>query len=183
MLKSSKEIFEILSKGAFISVNSTDELNRKYYDLIEDDLDAYREYYEGVGFILESGNGYFYFPRTEQKVSMGEKLSRFCVWIDRLDFLKTFNSSFESGYVFTKSKILERISCDLELKEKAPKLYSDKKSHEEIVDKLIDDLSKMGFIEVENEVDGSFRVTAAFHYLEEMVNCLNVVEGADALPE
>ena len=68
MLKSSKEIFEILSKGAFISVNSTDELNRKYYDLIEDDLDAYREYYEGVGFIMESGNGYFYFSRTEQKV-------------------------------------------------------------------------------------------------------------------
>ena len=114
---------------------------------------------------------------------MVDKLSRFCDWIDRLDFLKTFNAAFESGYVFTKSKILERIACDLELKEKAPKLYSDRKKHEEVVDKLVDDLLKIGFVEIENEMDGSYRVTAAFHYLEEMVNCLNVVENADALPE
>lgn len=183
MLKSSKEIFEILSKGSFISVNSTDDANRKYYDLIEDEFYSYKEYYEGVGFVLESGNGYFYFSRAEQRVNMVDKLIRFCDWIDRLDFLKTFDMAFESGYVFTKSKILERISCDLELKEKTGKLYSDRKAHEEVVDKLVDDLLKMGFVEVENEMDGSIRVTAAFHYLEEMVNCLNVVEGADALPE
>ena len=183
MLKSSKEIFEILSKGAFISVNSTNDANRKYYDLLEDDQEANREYYEGVGFVLECGNGYFYFSHAEQRVTMLDKLSRFCDWIDRLDFLKTFNATFESGYVFTKSKILERIACDLELKEKTSKLYNDRKAHEEVVDKLVDDLLKIGFVEIENEMDGSYRVTAAFHYLEEMVNCLNVVEGADALPE
>ena len=63
MLKHSKEIFDILSKGGFISLNSVVQANRNYYDVIEDDFEAYRDYYEGVGFVLESGNGYFYFSR------------------------------------------------------------------------------------------------------------------------
>ena len=183
MLKHSKEIFDILSKGGFISLNSVVQANRNYYDVIEDDFDAYRDYYEGVGFVLESGNGYFYFSRTEPKVNAVDKLARFCDWIDRLDFLKIFNSAFGSGYVFTKAKILERISCDMELKEKVVKLYADKKTHAEVIDKLVDDLVKIGFVEQENELEGSYKVTAAFHYLEEMVNCLNIVEGAtDEVP-
>ena len=105
MLKHSKEIFDILSKGGFLSLNSVVQANRNYYDVIEDGFDAYRDYYEGVGFVLESGNGYFYFSRPEPKVNAVDKLARFCDWIDRLDFLKTFNSAFGSGYVFTKEKI------------------------------------------------------------------------------
>ena len=71
----------------------------------------------------------------------------------------------------------------MELKEKVSKLYADKKTHAEIIDKLVDDLVKIGFVELESELDGSYKVTAAFHYLEEMVNCLNIVEGAiDEVP-
>lgn len=184
MLKSSKEIFEILSKGGFISSNSVLAANRAYFDLIEDDFDAYLEYYGGVGFVLECGDGYYYFSRAEAKVNVVDKLSRFCDWIDRLDFLKTFNAAFASGFVFSKAKILERLSCDMELKDKASKLYSDKKTHSDVVDKLVDDLVKIGFVELENDIENLYKVTAAFHYLEELVNCLNVVEGAQSeIPE
>ena len=159
------------------------QANRNYYDVIEDGFDAYRDYYEGVGFVLESGNGYFYFSRPEPKVNAVDKLARFCDWIDRLDFLKTVNSAFGSGYVLTKAKILERISCDIEQKEKVSIFYADKKTHAEVIEKLVDDLEKIGFVEQENELEGSYKVTAAFHYLEEMVNCLNIVEGAtDEVP-
>ena len=96
-----------------------------------------------------------------------------------MDFLKTFNSAFSSGFVFTKAKILEQISCDMELKDKASKLYADKKAFADIVDKLTDDLMKAGFAELENDLEGLYKVTASFHYLEELVNCLNVVEGAE----
>lgn len=181
MLKNSKEIFEILSKGGFISQNSVNALQRKYFDLLEDDLNSYREYYEGVGFLLESGNGYFYFVRQESRANAVDKLSRFCAWIDRLDFVKTFNSAFEPGFVFTPSKILEQINCDMELKEKALNLYSDKKKSSEIVEKLIDDFVKLGFVEVENDLDGQYRVVAAFRYLEELVCSLNIVETSDEI--
>jgi hypothetical protein len=184
MLKSSKEIFEILSKGGFISSNSVMALNRAYFDLIEEAFEAYQEYYEGVGFILESGNGYYFFSRAEAKLNVVDKLIRFCDWIDRLDFLKTFNAAFDSGFVFSKAKILERLSCDMELKDKVSKLYVDKKTHTDVVDKLVEDLVKIGFVELENEMENTYKVTAAFHYLEEMVNCLNVVEGVQSeIPE
>ncbi|MCQ2285743.1 MAG: hypothetical protein MJZ76_02580 [Bacteroidales bacterium] len=183
MLKNSKEIFDILSRGSFISQNSVDPVTRKYFDLIEDDFNSYKEYYEGVGFVLNGGNGYFYFSRNEIRVFAVDKLTRFCDWIDRLDFLKTYNSAFESGFIFTKTNIQSQISCDMELKDKSSKLYPEKKSNAEIVDKLVEDLVKMGFVELENEMDGAYKVTAAFHYLDEMVNCLNIVEDADEIPE
>ena len=44
MLKRSKEIFDILSKGGFLSLNSVVQANRNYYDVIEDGFDAYRDY-------------------------------------------------------------------------------------------------------------------------------------------
>jgi hypothetical protein len=160
-------------------MNSVSQANRAYFDQIEDDFENYREYYEGIGFVLESGNGYFYFSRHEQRVNAVDKLARFCDWIDRLDFFKTFNSAFGSGFVYTKAKILERISCDMELKDKATKLYADKKAFADVIDRLTDDFVKAGFVELENDLEGLYKVTASFHYLEEMVNCLNIVEGAE----
>ena len=40
-----------------------------------------------------------------------------------------------------------RINCDMELKELAGKLFSEKKSYDEIVEKLISELERMGFVE------------------------------------
>ena len=64
----------------------------------------------------------------------------------------------------------------MELKDKAQHLYIEKLKLDEIVDKLIDDLDKIGFIELENELDGSWKVTSAFHYIEELIDSLIVSE-------
>ena len=175
-MRYTKEIFEILSKGGFISQNSISQQQSHFYDAIEDDFQSYRDYYEGIGFLLEGGNGYYYFSRTENKVELADKVQRLAAWIDRLDFLKTFNSTFGSGFTFRKSNILEKFSSDIELKEKARRLYTDLKTNEEKVDKLIADLDRQGFIELENELDGTYKVTAAFHYIEELIDCLTIIE-------
>ena len=175
-MRYTKEIFEILSKGGFISQNSISQQRSHLYDAIEDDFQSYRDYYEGIGFLLEGGNGYYYFSRTENKVELADKVQRLAAWIDRLDFLKTFNSTFGSGFTFRKSNILEKFSSDIELKEKARRLYTDLKTNEEKVDKLIADLDRQGFIELENELDGTYKVTAAFHYIEELIDCLTIIE-------
>ena len=67
----------------------------------------------------------------------------------------------------------------MELKDKATKLYADKKAFADVIDRLTDDFVKAGFVELENDLEGLYKVTASFHYLEEMVNCLNIVEGAE----
>ncbi len=175
-MRYTQEIFEILSKGGFISQNSISGQRTHLYDAIEDDYQQYREYYEGIGFLLDGGNGYYYFSRTENKVDLADKVQRLAAWIDRLDFLKTFNTAFGSGFTFRKSNILEKFSSDIELKEKAVRLYTDIKTNEEKMDKLISDLDRQGFVELENELDGTYKVTAAFHYIEELIDCLTIID-------
>lgn len=175
-MRYTKEFFEILSRGGFISQNSISQQRAHLYDAIEDDFQQYQEYYEGIGFLLEGGNGYYYFSRTESKVELADKIQRMIGWIDRLDFLKTFNSTFGSGFSFRKSNILEKFSSDIELKEKARHLYADLKTNDEKMDKLIADMERQGFIELENDLDGTYKVTAAFHYIEELIDCLTIIE-------
>ena len=175
-MRYTKEIFDILSRGGFISQNSISEQRSHLYDAIEDDYQQYREYYEGIGFLLEGGNGYYYFSRTENKVELADKVQRLAMWIDRLDFLKTFNTAFGSGFTFRKSNILEKFSSDIELKEKAAYLYTDVKTYEEKIDKLIAELDRQGYVEQENKLDGTYKVTAAFRYIEEFVDYVTIIE-------
>jgi len=179
-MRYTKEIFDILSKGGFISQNSISQQRSHLYDAIEDDFQDYMEYYRGIGFTLEGGNGYYYFSRTENKVELADKVQRLSQWIDRVDFLKTFNNTFGSGFTFRKSNILEKFSSDIELKEKARNLYADMKTNEEKIEKLTGDLERQGFIELENELDGTYKVTAAFHYIEELIDCITIIETEEA---
>lgn len=179
-MRYTKEIFDILSKGGFISQNSISQQRSHLYDAIEDDFQDYQDYYCGIGFMLEGGNGYYYFSRTESKVEMADKVQRLAQWIDRVDFLKTFNNTFGSGFTFRKSNILEKFSSDIELKEKASNLYVDVKTNEEKIEKLTGDLERQGFVELENELDGTYKVTAAFHYIEELIDCLTIIDTEEA---
>ena len=173
-MRYTKEIFEILSKGGFITRNSISQQRSHYYETIEDNFQDYYDYNYGIGFVLESGNGFYYFSRTENKVEIADKVQRMAMWIDRVDFLKTFNSTFGPGFLFRKSNILEKFSSDIELKEKARTLYTDVKTNQEKIEKLVGDLERLGFVEIENELDGTYKVTDAFHYIEEFIDCLTI---------
>lgn len=174
-----KEIFDVLSRGGFISRNSVNVTRTRIYDDIEENYDDYLHYFEGIGFVLEGGNGYYYFTRTEARVDLIEKLSRFALWIDRIDFLKVYNSTFGEGFTFRKASIMVQMDNDVELKEKAVELYPDTQKLEDKVDRLVSDLDKQGYIELENELDGTYRVTSAFNYIEEMIECITIVENSD----
>lgn len=151
---------------------------------IEEDLPDYYEYYQGIGLYLEGGDGYYHFTRKEAKVDLERKLEAALKWIDYMSFLKTYHSAFGPGFLFRAADIEIQIGCDMELKEKASKLFSDKKKHEEVVAKLINELEKMGFIEKENEVDGTYKVLTAFHYMEELIDCITISEEVqDEIPE
>lgn len=66
-MKYTEEIFNILSKGGFISSNSISTQVKRYYDAIEEDLPDYYEYYQGIGLYLEGGRRLlsFYAQRGE----------------------------------------------------------------------------------------------------------------------
>lgn len=171
-----REIFEILSRGGFICQDSARTENRRLYDYMEEHFEEYKAYYQGIGFVLEQGNGYFHFTREESRAELARRLATLGVWIDRLDFVKTFFGGFTAGCRFTPSAITEATAADVELKEKARRLYEGGRSVKAAVDQLVEDLLKAGFIELENEFEQRYRVTSAFHFLEDLVEMLTITE-------
>ena len=185
MRNNTQRIYERLSRGEFLSVDSSDTSIRHLYEDIEENLEDYTEYFKEIGLQLESGNGYFYFSRTgESKQSIEQKLESFSKWLDYLDFLKCYNQSFAAGYQFRKSHLLEQISLDIELKEKAHHLF--KKygagSNVEIVNKLLQEMQHIGFTECISELDETFKVTSAFRYAEDLVEIIQMT-NEDEVPE
>ena len=185
------EIFEVLSSGQFICSNSADSRITKLYDII-DDADKYEalyDYFFAIGFTLEKGDEFYYFSRkNESKADLERKLETACKWIDILDFFKTFDNAFGSGYSFSPQEIVVKIKVDAVLKNKADglrkTLKDDKVPYDEIVIKTIDDLCKNGFAEMENEILKSYKILSSFKYLEELVTNINIPEEVqNEIPE
>ena len=185
MRNNTQRIYDRLSRGEFLSVDSIDTSIRHLYEDIEENFDDYANFFKEIGLQLESGNGYFYFSRLgESKQAIEQKLESFSKWLDYLDFLKTYNQSFTAGYQFRKSHLIEQISVDIELKEKAGHLYKkyDVGSNLEIVNKLLQEMQNMGYAECISEQDETYKVTSAFRYAEELVNMIQIA-NEDEVPE
>lgn len=185
MRSNTQRIYERLSRGEFLSVDSTDTCIRRLFEDVEENFEDYAEYFKEIGLQLESGNGYFYFSRLgENRQTIEQKLESFSKWLDYLDFLKCYNQSFTAGYQFRKSHLIEQISLDIELKEKASHLFKKYSvgSNVEIVGKLLQEMCSMGFAECVSEQDESYKVTSAFRYVEELVELIQIV-NEDEIPE
>lgn len=182
------EIFKILSKGQFISSNSSDKRINILFNVIEEDenFENLYEYFLNINFVLEKGDEYFYFSRPENKVDLENKIETAFRWIDIIDFFKTFDNSFGAGYRFTPSDILVRIKTDAELETKLDglKKHTDKEKHQDILDKILKKLIDETFIELENEITHQYKVLTSFKYLEHMILTINIPdEVKNEIPE
>lgn len=174
------DIFKILSKGQFINSNSSTKSVSELYKVIEDEqnFENLFEYFRNINFTLEKGDQYFYFSRPENKVDLETKIEAAFRWIDIIDFFKTYDNSFSSGYRFSPSEILVRIKIDAELEAKLEglKKHTDKENHQDILDKILKKLIDETFIELENEITHQYKVLTAFKYLEQLILTINIPE-------
>ena len=176
------DIFKILSKGLFISSNSSGKATADLYEVIdsEGNFELLRDYFLNIGFVLEKGDEYFYFSRQETKQDLEKKIERAYKWIDYVDFLKTFDTSFSSGLRFYISDIISKLKIDADLESKLSAIGKDTKSWDEAVKNIIDDLVKDSFIELCNEISGEYKVLAAFKYVEDLIMAININTEEDA---
>jgi hypothetical protein len=176
------EIFELLSKGQFICSNSSDVRISKLYETLDDNenFEILYEYFYSINFILEKGDEYYYFSRKDEaKADLERKLEAVCKWIDIVDFFKTFDNAFSSGYSFSPAEISVKISVEAVLKNKVEGLKSilkidEKTPYPEVVNKIVESLCKDGFAEIENEILKSYKILSSFKYLEELINNINI---------
>ncbi|MES2646438.1 MAG: hypothetical protein V4717_06150 [Bacteroidota bacterium] len=172
------EIFETLSKGQFICSNSVNDTSRKLFNVIEENFEDLFSYFSAIGFLLERGDEYFYFTRKENRVDIERKIEQAYRWIDILDFCKAFNNSFGPGFRFTPSDILVQVKIDASLKDKLAtiKKTGSETSNQERVDRIISDLEKFGMLELENEINQTYKVAASFKYLEQLIVSIQMPE-------
>lgn len=181
-------IFKILSKGQFISSNSSDKNINNLYNIIEDEenFDTLYNYFININFVLEKGDEYFYFSRPENKVDLEKKIEKAFEWIDIIDFFKTYDNAFGAGYRFSPSELLVRIKTDAELETKLESLkkHTDKTKHQDILDKILKKLTDDTFIELENEITHQYKVLASFKYLEQLILTINIPDDVrNEIPE
>lgn len=181
-----KEIFELLSKGAFICSNSSKPHIQKLYNYIDEHFEALESYFIEINFQLTQGNEYYHFTRPEQRVDVSRKLEQAFRWIDILDFFKTYDAAFGSGYRFEPQELAVQLKVNATLKSKlkALKKYTQTDIELDAIRKLVDRLRNDGFVELENEVSDSYKVMASFSYLETLILSINLSEEAqNEVPE
>jgi len=182
--KQTGEIFELLSKGQFICSNSSDTRISKLYEILDEPetFDVLYDYFDSINFVLQRGDEYYYFSRKDMsKADLERKLEAACKWIDIVDFFKTFDNAFGSGYSFSPARIAVEISIQAVLKNKADGLkrtlkIDEKTPYPEVVNKIVKTLCDDNFAEMENEILKSYKVLSSFKYLEELINNINIPE-------
>ena len=183
-MKYTSEVFQRLSRGQFISSNSIDAETRAIYNDIEENQQEYEYYFSKIDFQLSAGDGFYYFSRKDSKVVVENKLQSLFSWIDYLDFLKAYDTAFDAGTQFDIAKIEVQLSSNPDLKEKLSQLFADKTSYHDKIEALAGAMVNTGFAEQVNEMEGTYQVTSAFHYIEQLILCINIDEEVkDEIPE
>ena len=65
-----------------------------------------------------------------------------------------------------------KMDSDIELREKAKSLYENKVRNDEICERLVEELSRQCFIELLDDAAQRYQVTAAYRYLEDIVELI-----------
>ena len=172
-------IFDYLQKGQFISSHSTNEDIRTLYDMIDDDFEALSVYFAQIGYTLERGNEYFYFSRTEPRITLEQKILRAYYWIDVLDLFKTYDDTFGPGYRFQPEQILVEANINVMLQNKLDgirKHFSDKDVRKEVLENMIRQLTRDSFLELENEKPNTYKVMSSWNYLERLIESINIYD-------
>lgn len=164
------DIFQYLSQGHFVSLNSQNPTQTHLYEVISRHEESLREYFLAIDLHLYRGNGYFYFTRPERSDSYQERFKKVRKQLDLLRFLLTYHSGFGPGLVFTKdelwAKCLQRPDLMKQL-EKLP-LRPAGTASEEKLQLLLQTLEKDTLIEADGEAQ--YRVLTSFDYLLQLID-------------
>lgn len=175
------ELFDILSKGNFISSNAVDEDRRYLYKYIEEHEDELKRTFDEIGFTLCCGNNYYYFSKPkEASQSVESKIEKALRWLNILAFFTSFRKDLCRGARFSAPRILAELEVNIALKEQLSDLQkrqsNNKPYYEQLAD-LLKEMQKEGFVDLENEMDQVWKVLDAWDYMEQMVLAVNISDN------
>ena len=176
----SAEVFDQLSKGNFICSNAVDSIQRHLFQYIEEHFDDLYELFLQIGFCLESGNNYYYFSKkNERQQRIESKIEKALRWLDILAFFTTFRKDLCRGARFSPHDILAQLDINLSLKEQLTNLQkrnSNDRNFQEMLNALLKEVQKEGFIDLENELNQTWKILDAWDYMELLVMAVSIEE-------
>jgi hypothetical protein len=172
------EIFDILSKGQFVCSNAIDSQRRHLYQYIEENFEELEPKFREIGYQLEDGNNYYYFSRpNESNQNVESKIEKALRWLDILAFFSTFRKDLCRGARFQPYDIMKQLEINLSLKEQLADLQkrtNPGKNYQEMLGDLIKEIQKEGFIDLENDMDQTWKILDAWDYMEKLVMAINI---------
>ncbi len=177
-----QEIFEMLTKGYFISSDSEKQEIQKLHRAIseETNYEILYDYFNRIGFQLINGNdhSFYYFAKQDTNKKLEDKLKTAYKWIDIYDFLMSYGESineyFSSGKIFTPDNIFTACKVNTELMDKLNKLVKNVSLPYDKIIKLIEDMVKATFIEEYNIYNKEYKVVSSFGYLEQLIKTIDI---------
>lgn len=165
-------IFDVLSKGVIISLNSSKYKNEAMYLLDEDNFNSFNALLNRLGFYLVGENGYFYLSK-ELKADEEEKFfNAHKNVILAIAQLKKVFVHLDKGHKIKKSEFIKRF--DSKKDEKIIKYLFNTDDLMEITDKLFNLLERNYVIESKNK-DEYLVLNAIDYYLD----IVDLVEGEE----
>jgi len=183
-----QKIFEKLTKGHFISYDNEDIEIKELYQVIDanNNYELLLEYFLHIGFQFIKGDSYYYFAKSEINKSTEDKLKSFYKWIEIMNFFLSFgesiNEHFSVGKIFTPNDIFIQCKVNNALMEKLNtiRLTNSIEKPLDKINRLIDELRRATFVDVFNDFRDEYKVVAAYHYLEQLINTIDIeVENED----
>jgi hypothetical protein len=172
------EIFDILSKGQFVCSNAIVSQRRHLYQNIEENFEELEAKFKEIGYQLEDGNNYYYFSRpNESNPNVESKIEKALRWLDILAFFTTFRKDLCRGARFQPYDILKQVEINLSLKDQLTDLQkrtNQGKNYLEMLNELIREIQKEGFIDLENEMDQTWKILGSWDYMEKLVMAVNI---------
>ncbi len=163
-----KQVYQLLSKGKFITEHSRDYQVKSLYENIKENEEEYRRYFAEEGLILDHGRGYYQFCFEEPSSNPSAALSLVKKYISIYNILIAFRDDIGVGTDFTRKDFYDAVPKDEDLQRELQG-YTRRENYRDVINDIIAKLREDGIIERFQDDDGErFFVTSAYNYLEDL---------------
>lgn len=176
-----KEIFETLRLGAFLTANDPERSRRKLYRVCDENAEVLAAYFKPLGYDLNRGKGYFFFSKEFQRTQFEKKVAKILEMIDLIALMMDYDSDFGVGWRGRPGALAESAEDNIVLKERIGRLSGIKGDTvpakcKSVFEKMRDN----GYMGIENEESETYLVLDSYDYIRTFIESIREEQTNDA---
>jgi hypothetical protein len=164
--RQTREIFERLSRGKFICQNSPDRLERRMFEICEENSETLKAYFKPIGFDLQYGPGYYYFSKELQDSQVEAKLEHILQLLDYIEIFYQYDEYFNVNWRGSPIDLAKAATDNIAIKDRIEKIQGI--GGKDIFQKCEEIFKKMerdGFMALEDPYEKRYVVLTSYNYL------------------